>query len=184
MSKKPSPVLALLAVLMCQVMLVSQAFALAGGPIYPGGSVSTTGVYAGVLNGLLSNSLGLFTVSVRSQGIGAGTAVVFRNGYFFGGTIQAIADPTSAALSGVLDLSYTYTFIRGGETNTVTISASGLIRATIDQTNTRFGRGGIRLNGTAVVTATTPPTDQAIPVDSSLLSTISYQIVGFKQAEL
>lgn len=188
MARRPSPILAVLALLLCQVLFVSQAHALAGGPIYPGGRISTTGIYSGVMNGLLSNSLGLFSVTIPRTGIGTGTAVVFRNGYFFSGSIQALVDPDSTRLSGTLDLQYSYTYVVAGLfgpiTVSVTISASGLVRASVDQTTTRFGRGGLRLNGTAVVTATAPPTDQPITVDPSLLTTISYNIVGFKQQDL
>lgn len=188
MTRKPSPILALLAVLLCQVLFVAECQALAGGPIYPGTRISTTGVYSGVMNGLLSNSLGLFTVSLTRQGVGAGQAVVFRNGFFFSGTLQAVADPDSTNVSGVFDLQYAYSYTVADSGNavvvTVTISASGLMRATVDQTRSRFGASGIRLNGNAVITATLPPTTQSIPIDPGLLVPVNFQISGFKQAEL
>lgn len=190
MTPRRSPVLALLAVLLCNVLAVAQVSALSGGPVYPGGSVSTTGIYSGVMNGLLSNSLGLFTVSIPRSGLGTGTAAVFRNGYFFPGTIQAAVDPESASLSGLLDLKATVGTISIGTVgdNTVTLfavlTASGLIRATISQSTSRFSRGTIRLNGTAVVSVSPESVAATGSVDPSLLVPVSFQIVGFKQAEL
>src|SRR4051812_35681660 len=102
----------LLACLMCEILPISQAWAIDGGPFDGGGTrVNVVGTYAGVFapksvnigEGVSSrdNSLGLFTASVPSTGLATGTASVFRNGYAYPGTIEAVADPDSAKMRGV-----------------------------------------------------------------------------------
>ncbi len=188
MNRQPSPIFSILAVLLCYVLFAAEAQAISGGPVYPGGSVSTTGIYAGVLNGLQSNSIGLFSVTIPRNGLGSGRAVVFRNGLFFGGAIQATADPASGKVSGLLNLQYAYVYAVANGGNTVivavTISAAGILQANLTSSNNRFSRGAIRLDGTALVTATAPPTDQPIVIDPSLLVPVNYTVVGFKQSEL
>jgi hypothetical protein len=116
----------LLASLMCLVLTMSQGFAISGGPVYGGSNVVTTGNYAGLfVPTTADNSLGLFAATIPKTGLGTGTVGLFRNGIFYPGTIQAIADPDSGVLTGVVNSSESITFtsiadpITGTTTNTV-----------------------------------------------------------------
>jgi hypothetical protein len=123
---------ALLGALLCFVFTLTQAFAISGGPPYPGGA-NIVGVYAGVLRpkktpttcpgdpstcpdsppGCSANSLGVFSVGVPSSGIATGTFVMFSQGRVFSGTIQGTADPgkdpSRASLKAVLSASFNFT---------------------------------------------------------------------------
>src|ERR1700730_3294354 len=83
----------LLAILLCPVLIVSQCFAIDGGPFGGGsGKVRVTGTYAGVFvpiptvnpapppDTLTDNSLGLFTMEIPQVGLASGTVDVFRTG--------------------------------------------------------------------------------------------------------
>jgi hypothetical protein len=113
---------------MCLVFTITQAFAISGGPPYPG-STNVVGVYAGVLKrpvGTLSvggcststpdcaaNSLGVFSVGVADSGLATGTFVMFSQGRVFSGSIQGTADPgkgsNSARINAVLSASFNFT---------------------------------------------------------------------------
>ncbi len=189
--RRPSPVLSLLAAVLCHVLFVaSSAHALSGGPVYPGSAVSTTGTYSGALIGLLQNSLGLFSLTIPRTGVGTGTAVVFKAGYFASGQITGVADPQSANLNGVLDLQYRYSLLvlnnSNGTTSTLstTISGGGIVTASILGGGSRFGASAIRLTGTAQVAFVAPPDGSNSAVDPVLLEPITYTLIGFKQQEL
>src|SRR5882724_2274702 len=106
--------------LMCVVLTASECFAIDGGPVFGGGGqVTVTGIYAGVFVPikivvdpgpppvtLTDNSLVLFTLIIPKVGLGTGTTAVFRNGFFYSGTIQGSADPDSARLTGVVNASF------------------------------------------------------------------------------
>lgn len=122
----------LLAALMCLVITLTQAFAISGGPPYPG-STNVVGVYAGVMKpkkvpatcpvdpstcpddppGCSANSLGVFSLGVPSSGLATGTFVMFSQGRTFNGTIQGTADPgkdaNSARINAVLSASFNFT---------------------------------------------------------------------------
>jgi len=118
----------LLGALMCFVFTITQAFAISGGPPYPG-STNIVGVYAGVMKrpvGTLdlsgcststpdcaANSLGVFSVGVPTSGTATGTFVMFSQGRVFNGTIQGTADPgkdpNSARINAVLSASFNFT---------------------------------------------------------------------------
>ena len=121
-----------LAALMCLVFMITQSFAISGGPPYPG-STNVVGVYAGVMKpkkvpatcatdpttcpdsppGCSANSLGVFSVGVPNSGLATGTFVMFSQGRVFNGNIQGTADPgkdtNSARLSAVLSATFNYT---------------------------------------------------------------------------
>ena len=182
----------MLAAVLCHVLfMASSAHALSGGPIYPGGQVSTTGIYSGALIGLLQNSLGLFSLTVPRTGVGTGTAVVFKAGYFASGRITGVADPESANLNGILDLQYIYSYFvattGGSQLQTLTVSGAGIVTATIAGGANRFGTSAIRLTGTSQVAFTVPPADVTtgtIQVDPLLYEPVTYTLIGFKQQEL
>jgi hypothetical protein len=84
----------LLASLMCLVLGASECFAIKGGPWGGGRQVRTTGNYAGLfIPTIADNSLGIFTATIPTTGLGSGTVAFFRNGIFYPGTLQAIVDP-------------------------------------------------------------------------------------------
>ena len=188
MTRKPSPVFSLLAVLLCYVLCATQAHALSGGPVYPGSNVRTTGIYAGVLNGLSSNSLGLFSASVTTQGVGTGRALVFKAGLFSSGTINVVADPDSGSLSGLLDLQYIYSYTVASSGNavlvTLTVSGAGVVTGQISAPSSPFSATSARITGSALVTFTAPPDVTGITVDPLLLEPVNYTVLGFKQQDL
>lgn len=125
---------------MCLVFMMTQAFAISGGPPYPGGT-NVVGVYAGVMKpksvpsccsivplpagcdpakcgspddppGCSANSLGVFSVGVADSGLATGSFVMFSQGRVFSGTIQGTADPGKDASKATLKgvLSATYNF--------------------------------------------------------------------------
>jgi len=125
---------------MCLVFTMTQAFAISGGPPYPGGA-NVVGVYAGVMKpktipsccsivplpascdpakcsspdspaGCSANSLGVFSVGVADSGLATGTFVMFSLGRVFSGTIQGTADPGKDPSKATLQavLSATYNF--------------------------------------------------------------------------
>src|SRR5947209_18393795 len=118
----------LLAALMCLVFMITQSFAISGGPPYPG-STNVVGVYAGVMKpkkvpttcatdpttcpdnppGCSANSLGVFSVGVPNSGLATGTFVMFSQGRVFSGTVQGTADPGKATLKAVLSASFNFT---------------------------------------------------------------------------
>ncbi|HXM74644.1 MAG TPA: hypothetical protein VN904_05165 [Chthoniobacterales bacterium] len=109
----------LLAILLCPVFIVSQCFAIDGGPFGGGsGKVRVTGTYAGVFvpiptvnpapppDTLTDNSLVLFTMKIPKDGLASGTVAVFRNGISYQGTIQGSGDPDSGRLTGIVTSSF------------------------------------------------------------------------------
>ena len=122
----------LLACLMCVVLSATECFAISGGPWGGGGGqVVVTGTYAGVLVPiptvlapgpppvtLTDNSLVLFTMKVPNTGLASGTSAVFRNGFFYTGTIQGSADPDSARLTGIVASE----FSQDRQTGTITVT--------------------------------------------------------------
>src|SRR5947207_13832016 len=122
----------LLGCLLCLVFTITQAFAISGGPPYPG-ATNVVGVYAGVMKpkkvpatcpadpstcpdsppGCSANSLGVFSVGVPNSGTATGTFVMFSQGRVFNGTIKGTADPgkdaNSARLNAVLSATFNYT---------------------------------------------------------------------------
>jgi hypothetical protein len=181
-----------LASLMCLVLGASQCFALKGGPPYPGAQVRTTGNYAGLFIPTgMDNSLGIFTTTIPTTGLGSGTVAFFRNGIFYPGTIQAIADPDSAVLTGVASSSFDITFTSETTGNppmtrniVITFSANGAINATIRASTNVFSRSLARITGSAGITYAT--VGSAPGFDSGSANSdgpVSYEVSGFKQSE-
>jgi hypothetical protein len=190
----------LLGCLMCLVFTLSQSFAISGGPFGGKGHVQTTGIYAGVFVPiptvvdpgpppvtLTDNSLGLFTLTVPKTGLATGTTAVFRNGFFYSGTIQGSADPDTAKLTGVVNATFTENVATvttsGGTTTTITFieifSANGQLNKTQIVANTNlFAATSARIKGTSSLTYTNtagdPNGDSGGPIE--------YKVKGFKQA--
>ncbi|HEY1770477.1 MAG TPA: hypothetical protein VGG02_09515 [Chthoniobacterales bacterium] len=182
---------ALLGSLLCLVLFASECFAIKGGPVYPTGSIVTTGNYAGVLYPPANeNSLGIFVVTVPTTGIATGTVAFFRNGYYYAGTVQGIADPDSAMFIGVADATLSITFA-GSSTSTsssflvVTFNASGDIFAKIAADPNSFSSVSARLSGTAGITyVVVDPLDQQQANAGDSNGPINYIVDGFKQSEI
>jgi hypothetical protein len=183
----------LLACLMCEILPISQAWAIDGGPGFGGGQVQTTGNYAGLFvpRGP-DNSLGLFTTTIPRTGIGTGTLAMFRNGIFYPGTIQALADPDSAKLTGVASSSFDITFTSETSGNppttkniVITFNANGSITATIRANPNTFSTAATRMRGKAKITYATVGSAPGFD-DSSANSNgpIAYRVSGFKQSEV
>jgi hypothetical protein len=183
----------LLACLMCLVLTMSECFALKGGPVFGQGQVATTGIYAGVLvPQTADNSLGIFSVIIPNRGTGSGTVSFFRNGIFYPGTIQAIADPDSAVLTGVASSSFDITFTSETTGNppttkniVITFNANGSINGKIKVNKVSGSLALARLTGTSDITYAT--VGSAPGVDLSTANSdgpLPYEIDGFKQAEV
>lgn len=130
--------------LLCFVLAQSQAWAISGGPVYPGAKANVVGSYAGVLqpgfcaeanpaNCPALNSIGVFSLGVPSSGLGGGTFVMFTQGRVFSGAIQAVANPNSGSIQGVLTASYNFNKIASqtGVSFRVTASVRGNLKATV-----------------------------------------------------
>lgn len=192
---------ALLGSVMCLVLTMSQGFAISGGP-WGRGQVTTTGIYAGLFIPTVSdNSLGIFSVTIPKTGVGAGAVAFFRNGIFYpNGTIQAIADPDSAVLTGVVQSTFNITFTSETSGNppttkdiVITFTANGSIKAKIKANTNTSTTASARIKGTADITYATvgsaPGFDSsggnsACPSDPSTDCPIHYQVNGFKQSEV
>jgi hypothetical protein len=184
---------ALLGTLMCLVFTMTQTFAISGGP-WGRAAVSVNGTYAGLFVPTppsSDNSLGLFTVAIPQTGLGAGTMVLFRNGIFYPGTIQAIGDPDSAVLTAVVSSSFDITFTSETTGNppetkniVITFNANGSIKGKIKTNTQSISVGSVRLKGTAAITYAT--VGSAPGFDSSSANSngpIDYRVSGFKQSE-
>ena len=180
---------ALLGCLLCLVLTSAQCFAVSGGPDYgKGGTVRTTGIYAGVLYPLETvNSIGLFSVQVPRSGLGVGTVVLFANSSAYSGTMNATADPDSAVFTGFIDAGFNFvdaictanctdpdTTKRTVTTLTLRAVASGRIDGKVKATRT-LSQTSARLSGTSLI---------RFNPDFSGVGGRSYELVGFKQAEL
>jgi hypothetical protein len=182
---------ALFASLLCFVFVITQSFAISGGPDYGGPKVRTTGIYAGLFVPAGSeNSLGIFSAIIPKTGVGNGSVAFFRNGIFYPGTFQGIADPDSAVLTGVVNSSFDITFTstkddKGNTTNTViTFNANGRIDGQIRPNTNKFSTATARIFGTAQITYKTVGSGPGIDLsDANSVGAIPYQVSGFKQAE-
>jgi hypothetical protein len=107
--------------LMCFVLVIAQALADShvapnGGPAYPA-TTNIAGIYAGAMTpqnsgnpaNCASNSLGIFSLIVPSNGLATGTFVMFAQGRVFTGTVRAAADPGKARIRGILDATFDFT---------------------------------------------------------------------------
>ncbi len=177
----------LLGCLMCVVFTISQSSVIAGGFLGGGGQVTVTGAFAGVLIPTVAdNSIALFTLNVPNTGLANGTTAVFRNGFFYSGTIQGSADPDSAKLTAILNSTFTenvasVTTTSSG-TTTITLielySANGQFSAAKIVPNTSVtSAASARIKGKALLTYVNTADDPSGTGD------VTYKISGFKQAQ-
>ena len=175
---------------MCLVFTMSQTFAISGGPFGGRGHVTVTGTYAGLFlpRDPAENSLGLFTAKVPQTGLATGVVGIFRNGYFYPGTIQGIGDPDSAKLTSIVNATFNITFTQEIDPVThttrntvVTFNANGSANGTVVASRKTQSVTAARLKGDAEITykqvggVTDPGANSSSP--------ISYKIHGFKQSE-
>ena len=190
---------ALLGALMCLVFTMTQAFAISGGPFGGNSHVVVTGIYAGAFVPLVppgDDSLALFTLTIPKTGGGTGATVVFRNGLFYAGVIDAVGDPDPAKVSAVINATvgetvtcndcngvahdYMFTFNANGKFETV--------KAVGNQQS--VASSSVRLRGKASLTYATDAMDSCDPTCIAAFSAagtsggpIEYKVKGFKQAE-
>ena len=155
----------LLSLLLSFLFLNAQVYALNsnissnGGPNY-GTLGNINGTYAGVLtpaSGAPTNALGLFDLVLKSTGIGSGSFLVFENGLSFSGTIDALGDPNSQAVKGILQASFFTKFFNTflGVTQLIEVevaTANGALQAVTSQASGGGSSFGTSLTGTATVT--------------------------------
>jgi hypothetical protein len=170
---------ALFGSLMCLVLTVSHCYALKGGPNYTKQQIRTTGNYAGLLvPSAGDNSLGIFTTTIPRTGVGRGTVAFFRNGIFYVGVVQGLADPDSGVLTAVT--SATDNSAADGELSLY--NANGSINGQISANPNVFSVASARLTGTAAITyATIAGFDD--PKGNSD-GPVAYIVSGFKQSEV
>jgi len=174
----------LLACLMCPVLTASQCFAISGGPVFGPSHHAIPGIYAGVLVPLpiiinpgpppvtlKDNSLVLFTLSIPKVGFASGTVAVFRNGFFYPGTILGSADFDTGRLTGVVNAFFQTMAEIGGTTFIFEFDANGRF------VNTRINKS--RISGKASIAYSNDAGDPA--GDSG--GPIFYSVRGFKQAK-
>jgi hypothetical protein len=184
---------AILGVLLCYVFFTSQCFAIKGGPVYGKGSVSTVGVFSGVLipkteqpkdaPDMAGNSLGIFSLTLPASGVGSGPALIFEGGVAFTGTIQALVDPDSAILYGVIDTSFTFMSSNSSDSSGTEILTS-LLAIAGGQVNGRlfnnpnvFSTAVTRFDGASTVHFTNALTASGNIEDGD----VYYDVFGFKQ---
>jgi hypothetical protein len=189
---------AVLGCLLCLVLGTAQTFALKGGPIFPGGQVRTTGVYAGVMTpGPLSpgaNSFGLFSITIPNAGTGTGVVVIFQGGQTYRGTVTGNADPDSAKLQAQVSATFSYqaqvlssvetttdpsgkvTVKESYSTQTFAATAAGDIDAQIRANRNVFSAASARLVGDADV--------QFSLTILNPFTQIGYIVTGYKQSDL
>ena len=109
----------ILSFLLTIVFMQAQVFALSGGPTYAGAQ-PLNGSYAGVMTPISktrlfqnpsipgapvasdANTLGIFVLTVPEVGAATGNFLYFDEGEAFFGTIQAIANPNTGEIKGLL----------------------------------------------------------------------------------
>jgi hypothetical protein len=189
----------LLACLMCEILPLSQAMAIDGGPFGGGGNgpVPVVGSYAGVMldSNPGSNNLGIFTVGIPQQGLASGTVFIFTGVRTFSGPISGLANPNTDKFVGTLQAIPVVTS-SSATIETLNFHADGSIKAQV-----KLGKGvgiaSVRLNGTAHVTTQDTRGTGACSNDPSCDSSsscagsnccctteTSYKVRGFKQSSV
>ena len=181
---------ALLACLMCLVLTLSQAFAISGGPFGGKKHVLVTGTYAGVFvpavdpgTGMADpNSLAIFTLRIPQIGSATGTAAIFRNGFYYPGTIVGSADPASARVTGIIQGQFDDIIQSGSTIVTHHYYSSGqFVSVKIEAKSGALSLSSVRLKGSATISyvpgsgfTPDPRGDSGGP--------IPYRVKGFKQS--
>ena len=157
---------------------MSQAFAIKGGPEYPGAKANIVGTYAGVLDptDVGSNTLGIFSVGIPQTGLASGPFLVFTGERTFVGSIQGIGDPNKSTLRANLQ---GVPVVTAGNTTIFTLNfhADGSMNARIAaRSTTVFSVSNTRLTGSAHITTTNRNVDPVERTDTD------FTVDGFKQS--
>ena len=202
----------LLAILLSFLVTEAPVLAIHGGYTL-GGSAGVVGTYAGVLiptqdtaittgsneSDFGENSLGLFTLSIPSTGLGSGQVFLFSSGEQLAGTIQALPDPNSQtgivgviSATGQIAVASVNDDVLGLPVNEVqdqvTGQASGGFTATASPSTISDSSDGINLDGTANVTVTSSTTDattgaeELVPTDQIIFAVDGFQQSAFATA--
>ena len=199
----------LLPILLCYVLMTTQAYAISGGPVFGGGGLNPVGTYSGVINvtkeldnddpvvdpvtGNLVpsevadvNAIGLFDLGVPTVSVATGSFLLFVDGVVYTGTITASVDPDSDKLSGIVEGTFGFTV------ETINDSGIGFTTVVTDVTALASGQITAGISGTKQGTiASALITGVAtINVDNSGLtngqfhtdSTLDCTVSGFRQA--
>lgn len=194
------PLRAALSLLLCVVLLESQALAATSRSGGGGATVQVIGTYAGVLlpdagevdadtGDTSNNTLGIFSLTVPETGLSSGGFLVFANGQTFTGTINAFADPDLGRILGVLQATFDFsipvatTGTTGVNTVTevdITASATGRLLASVSEPTLGTASLG-RLVGTAQLDVNFGQID---PNDFSpiIVNSLNFIVDGFKQS--
>jgi len=196
----------LLAILLSFIMTEAPVLAIHGGYSL-NSAISLVGTYAGVMvptaDNILSasatdfgtNSLGLFTLSLPSSGLGSGSVIIFSNGRTFTGDIHALANPdpgANAGIIGILTASFNYnlsipsTGTDGAvtvSTISVTANAQGSFDVQAVQDANSVGSLGVNVDGTSQINV-----DQGFVSGSNgtpiVVEQVTFAIEGFQQSQV
>lgn len=186
---------AIFATLLSFVLFASQCFAIKGGPVYPGGSTSVVGTYAGVLQPAFdptdpfsTNSLGVFTIGVPSSGASTGNFLMFTRGRVFGGTIQGVTDPNKAQIHGVLYADFRYNLTTFDSTGTavtteVTATVTGPLNAKITSSGSSLTTSSSALLSGSATAFIENGGVQSSDLNPVIDGTLSLAVIGFKQSD-
>lgn len=183
----------LLAVQMCMILTATQAFALAGGPVYES-AASYVGDYSGSLVGAQSevtgesNAVGLYSLGVPDVGLSSGPAYLFSDGRVFVGTITALVNP-DGSITGVISAGFGFSVVVPGPdgatvVTSITSEAVGNFEAAISTESSVSSVNNVNANrivGTAEIDISSGEDD---PIDGSpiIVDSITFQVTGFQQS--
>ncbi len=146
---------------------------------------------------LTDNSLALFSLVIKREGLATGQSVTFRNGIFYQGTIVASADPDSSKLTGILNSVYEERVAQDEDTTFFyQYDANGqFVNAKIVANRNVTSSAANRIRGRASLTYRTnapdpncdplnpPPTGCTSDPAGNSGGPIEYKVIGFKQSE-
>jgi hypothetical protein len=203
----------LLAILLSFIVTEAPVLAIHGGYTL-GGAAGVIGDYAGVLVPLSDtilttgsssadfgqNALGLFTLSIPSDGIGSGAIFLFSSGQQLTGPIQALPDPNNiGGIVGIIQATGNVnvaSFNSNGSSNNssvivigfnetetqVTGQASGGFTAVTENSTVTNSPTGINLSGTSNITVTTASTGTDGATIFTPTDSIVFAVNGFQQS--
>jgi hypothetical protein len=172
---------AILATLLCYLLVQAQCFAHKGGP-FDGqkGQIVTTGTFSAILvpKDQNNDTLGLFTLVVPKTGLANGTAIMFGSGLAISGTIEGAVDPKTGSLYAVINAELDITVATSDTTTTVvTYLANGQL--TENKIKASKGLSAPRITGDATITYST---SDPFFIRSFVSGPVLYTVLGFKQA--
>ncbi len=157
----------ILPILLCHVLMCTQAYAISGGPVFGGNGVNPVGTYSGVINvtqeldndhpvvdpvtGTLVpaavanfNAIGLFDLGVPQTGVATGSFILFVDGLVYSGTITASVDPDSDQLNGIVEGEFPYSVISTSTNAAGTVTSTSISEAALANGKITAGIGATR----------------------------------------